>query len=187
MPDALTLLKTRNSPRAQDLGLPAPSDAQLTEMLTIAARVPDHGLMKPWRFIVLSPETRPQLVEKLIANFRAANPGASEQEAEKQKLRFSGSPVIVAVISRTTPNPKVPEMEQLLSAGAACMNLLNAAAATGFGANWLTGWAAFDPRSKEVFGLQDNERIVGFVHIGTPKGEAFERPRPALSEIVSKI
>lgn len=187
MLDALTLLKTRNSPRAQDLGLPAPSDAELSEMLTIAARVPDHGMMKPWRFIVLSPETRPQLVEKLTANFRAANPGASEQEAEKQKLRFSGSPIIVAVISRTTPNPKVPEMEQLLSAGAACMNLLNAAAALGYGANWLTGWAAFDPSSKEVFGLKDNERIVGFVHIGTPKGEAFERPRPVLSEIVSKI
>lgn len=187
MPDALELLKSRNSPRAQDLGPPAPSDAELTEMLTIAARVPDHGMMKPWRFIVLSKETRPQLVDKLTANFRAGNPNAPEQDVEKQKLRFGGSPVIVAVVSRTVPNPKVPEIEQLLSAGAACMNLLNAAAALGFGANWLTGWAAFDASSKEVFGLKDNERIVGFIHIGTPKVQAFNRPRPDLSEIVSKI
>jgi nitroreductase len=187
MPDALELLKSRNSSRAQDLGLPAPTDAQLTEMLSIAARVPDHGKMVPWRFIVLSKETRPEFVEKLTANFRAGNPGASEQEVEKQKLRFGDSPVIVTVVSRTAPNPKVPEIEQILSAGAACMNLLHAANALGFGANWLTGWAAFDKSSKELFGLKDNEQIVGFIHIGTRKGEGFDRPRPALSEIVSKI
>jgi nitroreductase len=187
MPDALELLKTRNSSRAQDLGPPAPTDAQLSEMLSIAARVPDHGMMKPWRFIVLSKETRAPLVEKLVANFRVGNPNAPEQDAEKQKARFGGSPVIVVVVSRTAPNPKVPEIEQLLSAGAACMNLLNAATALGFGANWLTGWAAFDKSSKELFGLKDNEQIVGFIHIGTRKAEAFNRPRPELSEIVSKI
>jgi nitroreductase len=187
MPDALELLKTRNSSRAQDLGLPAPTDAQLSEMLGIAARVPDHGMMKPWRFIVLSQETRGPLVEKLVANFRAGNPNAPEQDAEKQKARFGGSPVIVAVVARTAPNPKVPDIEQLLSAGAACMNLLHAANALGFGANWLTGWAAFDKSSKELFGLKDNEQIVGFIHIGTPKVEPFNRPRPDLSEIVSKI
>jgi nitroreductase len=187
MTDALELLRTRNSSRAQDLGPPAPTDAQLSEMLSIAARVPDHGMMKPWRFIVLSKETRAPLVEKLVANFRAGNPNAPEQDAEKQKARFGGSPVIVVVVSRTAPNPKVPEMEQLLSAGAACMNLLNAATALGFGANWLTGWAAFDKSSKELFGLKDNEQIVGFIHIGMPKAEPFNRPRPELSEIVSKI
>jgi len=187
MPDALELLKTRNSSRAQDLGPPAPTDAELSAMLTIAARVPDHGLMKPWRFIVLSKETRAPLVEKLAANFRAGNPAAPEQDVEKQKLRFGGSPVIVVVVSRTAPNPKVPEIEQLLSAGAACMNLLHAANALGFGANWLTGWAAFDQSSKELFGLKASEQIVGFIHIGTPTADAFNRPRPDLSEIVSKI
>lgn len=187
MPDALELLKTRASSRAQDLAEPAPSDAQLQQMLEIAARVPDHGMMTPWRFIVLSKENRAAVVEKLTKNFRAGNPGAPEQDAEKQKLRFGGSPVIVVVVARTAPNPKVPEIEQLLSAGAACMNLLHAANALGFGANWLTGWAAFDASSKEVFGLKDNEQIVGFVHIGTAKAEPFQRPRPKLSDIVSKI
>lgn len=187
MPSALELLKTRSSPKAADLILPAPNDAQLSEILTVAARVPDHGMMKPWRFIVLPKETRAPIVEKITANFRAGNPNASDAEADKQRLRFGDSPLIVTVVCKISPNPKVPDIEQLLSAGAACMNLLNAAHAMGFGANWLTGWAAFDKSSKELFGLADNEQIVGFIHIGTPKGEIFQRPRPDLSQIVSKI
>jgi nitroreductase len=186
MPDALELLKTRSSPKAADLVSPAPSAEQLTEMLTIAARVPDHGKMVPWRFIVHPKETRGPFVEKLVANFRAGNPNASDAEADKQRLRFGDSPLIVTVVSKVSPNPKVPDIEQLLSAGAACMNLLNAAHAMGFAANWLTGWAAFDKSSKELFGLAGNEQIVGFIHIGTTKGEIFQRPRPDLSQIVSK-
>lgn len=187
MSNALELLKTRTSPKAQDLVPPAPTEAQLNEMLTVAARVPDHGMMKPWRFIVLPKETRGALVERLVANFRAGNPNATEAEADKQRLRFGESPLIVTVVSKVASNPKVPEIEQLLSAGAACMNLLNAAHAMGFGANWLTGWAAFDKSSKELFGLADNEQIVGFIHIGTVKGEVFQRPRPDLSQIVSRL
>ncbi len=186
MSNALELLKTRTSPKAADLVLPAPDEAQLDEILTVAARVPDHGMMKPWRFIVLPKETRASLVEKITANFRAGNPNASEAEIDKQRQRFGNSPLIVTVVSKISPNPKVPDVEQLLSAGAACMNLLNAAHAMGFGANWLTGWAAFDKSSKEVFGLAENEQIVGFIHIGTVKGEVFQRPRPDLSQIVSK-
>jgi nitroreductase len=186
MSNALELLKTRTSPKAADLVLPAPDEAQLDEILTVAARVPDHGMMKPWRFIVLPKETRASLVEKITANFRAGNPNASEAEIDKQRQRFGNSPLIVTVVSKISPNPKVPDVEQLLSAGAACMNLLNAAHAMGFGANWLTGWAAFDKSSKEVFGLAKNEQIVGFIHIGTVKGEVFQRPRPDLSQIVSK-
>jgi nitroreductase len=187
MSNALDLLKTRTSPKAQDLIPPAPSEAQLHEMLTIASRVPDHGMMKPWRFIVMPKETRTPIVDKLVANFRAGNPNATEAEADKQRARFGGSPLIVTVVCKISPNPKVPDVEQLLSAGAACMNLLNAAHAFGFGANWLTGWAAFDKSSKELFGLADNEQIAGFVHIGTLKGEVFQRPRPDLSQIVSKL
>jgi nitroreductase len=186
MPSALELLKTRTSPKAADLVPPAPDEQQLSEMLTIAARVPDHGMMKPWRFIVLPKETRGPLVDKLTANFRAGNPNASDAEVDKQRLRFGGSPLIVTVVSKVSPNPKVPDIEQLLSAGAACMNLLNAAHALGFGANWLTGWAAFDKSSKELFGLAENEQIVGFIHIGTVKGEVFQRPRPDLAQIVSR-
>jgi len=186
MSNALELLKNRASPKAADLIPPAPNETQLTEILTVAARVPDHGMMKPWRFIVLPKETRAPVVDKLVANFSAGNPNASEAEIDKQRLRFSGSPLIVTVVCKISPNPKVPDVEQLLSAGAACMNLLNAAHAFGFGANWLTGWAAFDASSKELFGLADNEQIVGFIHIGTVKGETFQRPRPDLSQIVSR-
>ncbi len=187
MSNALELLKTRTSPRAADLVLPAPTEAQLQEMLTIAARVPDHGKMVPWRFIVHPQDSRAALVEKLVANFRAGNPNASVAEADKQRLRFGGSPLIVTVVCRIAPNAKVPDVEQLLSAGAVCMNLLHAAHAMGFGANWLTGWAAFDGSSKELFGLAQNEQIVGFIHIGTVKGEIFQRPRPELSQIVSRL
>jgi nitroreductase len=187
MSNALDLLKTRSSPKAADLVPPAPSEAQLAEMLTIAARVPDHGMMKPWRFIVLPKETRAPIVDKLVANFRAGNPNATDAEADKQRLRFGDSPLIITVVCKTVPNAKVPDIEQLLSAGAACMNMLNAAHVMGFGANWLTGWAAFDKSSKELFGLAENEQIVGFVHIGTAKGETFQRPRPDLSQIVSRL
>lgn len=186
MSNALELLKTRASAKAQDLVSPAPTDAQLDEILTVAARVPDHGMMRPWRFIVLPKDTRGPLVEKLVANFRAGNPNATEAEGDKQRLRFGDSPLIVTVVCKIAPNPKVPDVEQLLSAGAACMNMLHAAHALGFGANWLTGWAAFDKSSKDLFGLADNEQIVGFIHIGTLKGEVFQRPRPDLSQIVSR-
>ena len=185
-PAALDHLLTRQSRPARSLTLPVPSHDQIVTLLTAAARVPDHGKLVPWRFIVHPHETRAPLVEKLIANFRAGKPNANDAEAEKQRLRFTNSPLIVTVVSKTSPNPKVPDIEQLLSAGAASMNLLNAAHALGFGANWLTGWAAFDKSSKELFGLADNEQIVGFIHIGTAKGEVFQRPRPDLSQIVSK-
>lgn len=187
MSSAIELLKNRTSPKAADLVLPAPDDAQLTEILTVASRVPDHGKMVPWRFIVHPQETRAALVEKLSANFRAGNPKASDGEIDKQRQRFGNSPLIVTVVCKISPNPKVPDVEQLLSSGAACMNLLNAAHALGFGANWLTGWAAFDKSSKELFGLVENEQIVGFIHIGTVKGESFQRPRPDLTQIVSKL
>jgi len=187
MSNALELLKTRSSRKVADLVAPAPNEAQLAEILTIAARVPDHGSMRPWRFIVHPKQTRDALVEKLVANFRAGNPNATDAEADKQRLRFTDSPLIVTVVSKIAPNPKVPEIEQLLSAGAACMNLLHAAHALGFGANWLTGWAAFDKSSKELFGLAENEQIVGFIHLGTPKGNGFERSRPDLSQIVSTL
>ncbi len=187
MPEALELLKTRTSPKAQDLAEPAPNDRQLNEILSVAARVPDHGMMKPWRFIVLPKETRGPLAEKIAANFRAGNPNATDAEVEKQRARFGGSPLIVTVVCKVAPNPKVPDVEQLLSAGAACMNLLNAAHALGFAANWLTGWAAFDASSRELFGLAANEQIVGFIHIGTVKGEVFQRPRPDMAQIVSRL
>lgn len=187
MPEALDLLRSRISPKAQDLKDPPPTEDQLNQMLEIAVRVPDHGMMKPWRFIVHPKATRAKLVDALVDKFRAGNPSAAEAEIEKQRLRFGDSPLIVTVVSRTASNPKVPEMEQLLSAGAVCMNFLHAANAMGFAANWLTGWAAFDDNCRELFGLQPNERIAGFVHIGSLAAKPNDRPRPVISDLITRI
>jgi nitroreductase len=156
-------------------------------MLEIACRVPDHGMMEPWRFLVLPKATRGNVVTQLVEKFRAAHPDATDGEVDKIRLRFQESPLIVAVISRTAVNPKVPEIEQILSAGAVCMNLLHAAQASGFGAIWLTGWAAFAPSCREIFSLQPNEQIAGFIHLGTAAAGSFQRRRPDLGKIVSSL
>lgn len=187
MNEALRLLGSRTSTRAQDLREPAPDDAQLRQMLEIAARVPDHGLMEPWRFLILPKASRGTVVAHLVEKFRAAQPNASDGEVDKIRLRFKESPLIVVVISKTAAHPKVPEIEQVLSAGAVCMNLLHAAHASGFGATWLTGWAAFDPSCREIFSLQPSEQIAGFVHLGTAPADPFQRRRPDLDKIVSTL
>jgi nitroreductase len=187
MPDALELLKGRRSTRVLDLAEPGPSDAQIDQILTIAARVPDHGKLVPWRFVVLVGEGRKRMADTLALRLRAAVPPVAEDQIEKERSRFANSPVIVALVSRAGPHPKIPEWEQVLSAGAVGMNLLHAANAIGFGAVWLTGPFAYDRGAMEALGLAPHERIVGFVHIGTPLQPQEERPRPALSDIVTRI
>jgi nitroreductase len=187
MKDALELLKTRRSPRIPDLAEPGPSETELNTLLTIAARVPDHGKLVPWRFLVLRKEGRAPLAEALARCFRADHPEATPDQIEKERSRFANSPVIVGVISRAGPHAKIPEWEQVLSAGAACMNLVNAAHALGFGANWVTGWAAYDRSCLDLLGVAPNERVAGFVHIGKPTAALEDRPRPKLDEIVTKL
>ncbi|HZP20567.1 MAG TPA: nitroreductase [Bauldia sp.] len=185
MPDALELLKTRKSISAPFLAEPGPSDAQLAEMIAIASRVPDHGKLTPWRFIVFKGEARKQASAELAALFHRQHPDATEKQLEEERKRLAQAPLVVIVVSRAAPHPKIPEWEQVLSAGNAAMNLVLASHALGFAAQWTTGWIAYDPDAAKILGLQPEERIVGVVHLGTPTVPPVERPRPAVADIVT--
>jgi len=156
-------------------------------MLTVAARVPDHGKLVPWRFILIEGEARQRLGDILAETFQADNPGADATTVAAERERFSKAPLVVAVVSRAVPHVKIPEWEQVLSAGAVCMNLLNAATALGYGASWLSGWACFDRRVLDALGLAPNERIAGYVHVGTAKEKPADRDRPKLADIVTRF
>lgn len=186
MTDTLDLLATRRSVPANALAEPAPSAEELDRMLTIAARVPDHGKLAPWRFIVIEGEARAELGGRIAALLKELEPEASPPRLEAQAACFSQSALVVAVVSRAAPHVKIPEWEQQLSAGAVCMNLSIAANALGYGAQWLTGWAAYEPRARELMGLEPHERIAGFIHIGTPTERLSDRPRPELKDVVTR-
>lgn len=185
MTDARTLLKTRRSIPASFLGPPAPSAAELAEMLTIAARVPDHGKLVPWRFIVFAGEAGREAGDALAARFAAIEPAADGKRVAEQCGKLAQAPLVVAVVSTAAPHPKIPEWEQLLSAGNAAMNLVLAAHALGFAAQWTTGWMAYDEEASRLLGARAGERFVAFVHIGTPSAPPSERPRPDLKDIVT--
>jgi nitroreductase len=184
MPDALDLLKTRRSVKPIDLAGPAPSVTELETLLTIAARVPDHGKLVPWRFVVFQGDARLAAGETIAARFKADHPEATADQVEFERRRLARAPLVVAVVSRAAPHVKIPEWEQVLSAGATAMNLVHAAYALGFAASWITEWYAYDRRVLDALGLAAHERIVGFVHIGRPARGSDERDRPTLSEIV---
>ncbi len=186
MPDTCSLqaLDQRRSVPTLQLGEPAPDPATLMRMLESAVRVPDHGKLVPFRFLRLQGETRQALGEFLARRSRERTPGASEAAVEKDRQRFSHAPLIITVIARLQPNPKVPDQEQLLSAGCVCFALLQAAQALGFGAQWLTAWMAYDAAVAAHLGLAANERIVGFIHIGTPKLDVPERDRPDPAQLL---
>lgn len=186
MPDALELLAKRRSVAAANLVDPAPDAATLEAILTIAARVPDHGKLAPWRFILFEGEARDRVGE-MLADLVAKRDGVEDPERlAQERSRFSRAPLVIGVLSRAAPHPKIPEWEQVLSAGAVCMNLINAAHAHGFGAQWLTEWYAFDADAATLLGARDGEKFAGFIHIGTPTEAPQDRPRPVLSEIMSR-
>jgi len=185
MTDTLSLLKLRRSVPPQFLTAPGPDAAQLDELLNIAARVPDHGKLAPWRFIVFAGEGRDKAAAIVAQGFRAKNPEADESKVAFERNRLLHAPVIVAVVSTAAPHAKIPEWEQELSAGAVCMNLLVAAQAMGFGASWLTNWFSFDRAVLTAFGLGATERIAGFVHIGTASSVPADRERPVIAAITS--
>jgi len=187
MTDAIELLKTRRSIKPIDLAPPAPTGAALETLLTIAARVPDHGKLAPWRFIVFEDEARLAAGEAIAAAFRADYPTANAEQIEFERRRLARAPLVIAVVSRAAPHVKIPEWEQVLSAGAAAMNLVHAVHALGYAANWITEWYAYDRRVLDKLGLKAHERIAGFVHIGTPARPSEERNRPALDEIVTRF
>lgn len=187
MADALDLLKQRRSVKPAELVFPGPSEEQLNTLLTIAARVPDHGKLSPWRFIVFEGPARDAAGAVIAEVFASDHPEEDAGRLAVERGRLSRAPLVVAVVSRATSHPKIPEWEQVLSAGAAAMNLVTAAHAMGFAANWITEWYAYDRRVLERFGLAADERIVGFVHIGTPAKPPQDRDRPSLDAIVTRF
>ena len=187
MPDALELLKTRRSFKAIELSGPAPSPAEIDMLLTVASRVPDHGKLAPWRFIVFEGQARRAAGEAIANAFRTKYPNAKAEQIEAERDRLARAPLVIAVVSRAAPHVKIPEWEQVLSAGAAAMNLVTTAHALGYGANWITEWYAYDRAVLDALGLAPHERIAGFIHIGRPPGPPEDRPRPSLAEIATRF
>lgn len=180
---ALNLLLNRRSVVANKLGSPGPDAQQLRRMLSAAARVPDHKKLVPWRFILFEGEARASFGQLLAQVCRANEPEAGETRLETEARRFLRAPVVVAVISSPVENPGAPEWEQVLSAGAACQNLLISANASGFSGQWITEWYAYDDQICAALGLIEGERVAGFVYIGTAQEKPGERDRPVLDEI----
>lgn len=176
--EALDVLDARRSVPAMQLCEPGPHHAQLMRMLQSAVRVPDHGKRVPFRFVRIEGAARMALGERLAARSRERDPAASDAVVEKDRQRFLHAPVIVTVIADQGEDPKIPASERLLSAGCVSFALLQAAQAMGFGACWLTGWAAYDPVMRRVLGVNDDETVVGFIHIGSIRQHAPERDRP---------
>ncbi len=184
MNETLDLLKTRRSAKVPMLSEPGPDPDALQAMLAVAARVPDHGKLAPWRFIVFAGDARAEAGAIIADVFAVAQPGADERRLDIERRRFS-APVVIAVVSRAVPGGKIPEWEQLLSAGAVCMNLTVAANAMGYATCWLTEWYAYDRAVLERFGLAPDEKIAGFIHVGSAPSPREDRDRPALSDLVT--
>lgn len=171
-------LLTRNSAPIPELKEPAPSDSQIETMLTAASRVPDHGRLAPWRFILYRGDARVKVGERLLELAEKREGPLPEGRRQQELARFSRAPLVIGVISSPKENAKIPQWEMFLSGGAAAMNLIHAANALGFGANWITNWYSDVAEGRALLGLAPHERVVGFVHIGTYGGQPFERPRP---------
>ena len=188
MADAIALLQTRRSVKPMELVGPGPSAAEIETLLGIAARVPDHGKLVPWRFIVFEGEARLAAGEAIAAAFGKKYPDAKPDQVDYERRRLARAPLVVAVVSRAAPHVKIPEWEQVLSAGAAAMSLVFAAHALGFAANWITEWYAYDRSVLDALGLEPHETIAGFVPIGRPPpGPPEDRRRPPLDEIVTRF
>lgn len=179
----LAHLTTRRSGKPRDLGLPGPSLDQLRDMVGIAARTPDHGKLAPWRFVIVPDDKRQALADLITTAYLREKPDAGRLELEAHVQFATQAPALIVVLS-SPKDSKIPLWEQELSVGAATMNVLHAAHAMGFAGGWLTAWPAFNDEVRNAFG-NANERIAGFVFIGTPSRELEERPRPELADILS--
>ncbi len=184
-PETLDLLLSRRSGSAKAMIGPGPTDDQLKTLLACAARVPDHGKLAPWRFIVFRDEARARVGSILEDAIRKADPAASPERLAQERTRFLRAPLVIGVISNPRQGVPIPEWEQHLSAGASCQTLVIAAHAMGFVANWITEWYAYDRNVLTALGLSPEERVAGFIYIGHPKDPLVERPRPDLATIVA--
>lgn len=186
-PDAVKLLALRRSTSPDLMTLPGPDPATLLAMLAIGARVPDHRKLFPFRFILFEGEARARAGDILARAFEAQNPTAEAAKVELERKRFLRAPLVVAVVSKVVANHKTPEWEQILTAGAAAYNLLLAANAYGFASAWITEWYGYDRSVLDAFGLTPEERIAGFVYIGSAREGPKERQRPELSTLVTRF
>ncbi|MBB6012632.1 nitroreductase [Aquamicrobium lusatiense] len=174
----MDFLLTRTSVPVQDLKAPGPDDAQIAKIIAAASRVPDHGKLAPWRFIIYRGEAREEVGRRLVALAEELEGPLPEGRRMKEQTRFSRAPVVIGVVSTPKHHPSIPDWEKFLSGGMAAMNLMIAANALGFGTNLITNWYSDSPEGRAVLGLAPDERVVGFVHIGSFDGPVQDRPRP---------
>jgi nitroreductase len=179
-------LQTRHSVPSRQLGEPAPDQNTLRSLLETAIRVPDHGKLVPFRLIVLRGQAKLAFGQALANLALRKQPDMADSKLEKERLRYSFAPLVVVVVARVDEQSKIPAIEQRLSAGCVAYNILLGAQLLGFGAQWLTGWAAYDRDAAALLGLSDNEHVTSFVHIGTAQIDAPERDRPALDDVLSE-
>ena len=185
MSNLLLHMTQRRSVKPLDMHGPGPTRDQILSLLTIAARVPDHGKLTPWRFIIFEGEARIRAGDTLAEIFAAQHPEADADRVALEHKRLTHAPLVIGVISTASEHVKIPLWEQILSAGAVCMNLTLAATAMGFRTAWLTDWFAYDPQALAALGVQPHEKVAGFIHIGKSNLEPTDRVRPDISQITT--
>lgn len=185
--ELVEFLKIRRSMPAFQMCEPGPSRTEIEDMLRLAVRVPDHGKLAPWRFIVYRGAERVKIGEQLLAMALVKKPDLSDEMIEVERTRFTRAPVVIAVVSTAASHAKIPEWEQMMSAGAVCLNLLMAANAHGYFSNWLTEWFAYDSDAHPLLGIAESEKVAGFIHIGSSTFPVVERPRPAIDDVTSWV
>jgi nitroreductase len=178
-------LRERHSTPVAQIKGPGPGEAELEEIVTSAVRVPDHGKLAPWRLVVYRGDICKSLGETFLELALRKNGDLTDAAREAELVRFTRAPVVVGVISTAAPHVKIPEWEQVLSAGAVCLNMLMACEARGYVANWRTEWIAYDEQALKALGVKEGEKVAGFVHIGSSDFPVPDRPRPQLSDILT--
>ena len=183
--DTLSLLASRRSASAKALREPGPSPEQLAQILEIAVRVPDHGKLTPWRFIIFDGAERAAFGRILEQRWQELHPHHGAESLANARHMFDRAPVVICVVSRAGPHPKIPEWEQQLSAGAVCQNILIAATAMSIGCQWMTDWCAYDPVTTAAMGLELGERVAGLIYLGEPVEVLTDRPRPVAASLTT--
>ena len=184
--DTIDFLTTRRSTVARMMDGPGPGGEDLKRIMEAGMRVPDHGRLTPWRFIVIRGDAREKLGDVIAEAYKKNNPDAIEEQVEIEQERLTRAPVVIAVVSRVQKEHKIPEWEQILSSGAACQTMLIAAQSMGYAAQWLTEWYAYDANVKQAIGAESGDEIAGFLYLGNGTGELSDRARPAYDDIVSE-
>ena len=184
--DPIEFLVTRRSTVARMMGEPSPNDSELRKIMEAGMRVPDHGRLTPWRFIIIRGEARETIGNVIADSFKKNTPDAIDEQIDIERERLTRAPVVIAVLSRIQREHKIPEWEQVLSSGAACQTMLIAAQSMGYAAQWLTEWYAYDSDVKNALGAEPGDEISGFVYLGTGIGDLKDRARPDYDDIVSE-